>query len=80
MNSPRQVLSRKLHSDYFNAVSDYQMREWIPNIINHIQHCKSTKCRYYKTLQDDGRLTLMSFRFNSEYFNFLEREMNETKA
>lgn len=70
-NNPRKTLSRLLHSDYFDAVSDYYLRDFIPNIHLHIQKCQHRKCRYYKRLEDGNRLSMSSFRFNEQYITFL---------
>ena len=71
-NSPNKVLSRCLHSDYFNAVSDYYLRSFIPKIYLHITRCQHVKCKYYKQLQDDNKLLLSSFRFNDQYMEYIE--------
>ncbi len=70
-NSPKQVLSRCLHSDYFNAISDYYLRSWLPIIYIHITKCRHIKCKYYKQLMDNGDLSLSSFRFNEHYIEYI---------
>ena len=71
-NNPKQVVSRNLHSNYFDAVADYQLRTWLPSIYFHIGKCRHIKCKYYKGLMDKNELTLGSFRFNEEYIKFLQ--------
>ncbi len=43
-NSPRKVLSRLIHSDYFDTICEYQMKYWQPLIDEHKIKCKHPNC------------------------------------
>ncbi len=44
-NSPRKVLSRLIHSDYFDTICEYQMEEWQSLIDEHKLKCRHPNCR-----------------------------------
>ena len=73
-NNPNQTVARCLHSDYFDNIIDYYLRDWIPVIYIHIGKCQHVKCKYYKELLNKDMLTLNSFRNNEEYIKFLENK------
>jgi hypothetical protein len=40
MNSPDQVTHRLINSDYFEFISEYDMKLWLPIIQKHISNCE----------------------------------------
>jgi len=58
-NSPAKVISRLFHNgDYFEHLSDYNMKLFIPKLEKHIEKCQHPKCIEYKnaglSLSGDG--------------------------
>jgi len=43
-NSPEKVLSRLIHSDYFDLITPYGMKYFQPKIDKHMDKCKHPKC------------------------------------
>lgn len=44
-NSPAKVLSRLVHSDYFDNISPMYMELWTPKIEEHKLKCQHPKCK-----------------------------------
>ena len=70
-NNPKATLSRLIHSDYFDNVIDYYLKDFVPIITMHVLKCKHPKCVYYNKLIGRDSFGLSSLRFNSEYIFFL---------
>ena len=51
-NSPGQVVSRLIHSDYFSIFSEEMMKEWNDIITIHKLKCRHPKC---KSIIFDGK-------------------------
>lgn len=79
-NSPSKVLSRNLHGNFFDAVSDHYMRDWIPLIYLHIQKCQHIKCCYYRQRMVDAGVDYNLFRFNEEFFTFKSTQLKGKDA
>lgn len=43
-NSPKNVMSRLIHSDYFNNIIPMYMKSFQPKIDEHIAKCHHPKC------------------------------------
>ena len=65
-NSPKQVVSRLFHNgDYFERLSNYSLKYFLPKLEEHIEKCKHPKCTSFRnaglelssnTLQTEGNL------------------------
>ena len=48
-NSPKKVVSRLFHnSDYFETLSNYSLKYWIPKLQEHIEKCQHLKCTEFR--------------------------------
>lgn len=53
-NSPRHVISRLFHNgDYFETLSNYQLKQFIPILQAHIEKCEHPKCVGYRNAEKD---------------------------
>ena len=43
-NSPKNVVSRLIHSDYFDCFSNEMLKEWVDIIDEHKSKCRHPKC------------------------------------
>lgn len=48
-NSPKQVVSRLFHNgDYFERLSNYSLKYFLPKLEEHIEKCKHPKCTSFR--------------------------------
>ena len=48
-NSPQKIVSRLFHnSDYFERLSNYSLKYFIPPLQKHIEKCQHPKCISYR--------------------------------
>lgn len=57
-NSPAKVLSRCIHSDYFDNISSMNIKSWIPLIEKHREKCNHPKCKFWNNSEQSPIQTL----------------------
>lgn len=52
-NSPKSVLSRLIHSDYFDNITDREYNLFIIKIHDHVMKCQHPKCVIIRNISNE---------------------------